>query len=229
MEFDELKRAWQEYDGKLDTSLHLNRRLLQSSMPGKAETVLKRLSQWLWVEVLLSLVVAGWLGSFVWHHAAQSPFLIPAAVLDLCAIVLVLAGIHQIVAISRMDYSAPVVVVQKQLESLRVERIRTTKWTLRLAPLAWTLLFVVAMKSLFDVDAYIVFGTARLAGSVIFGLLVVAAGIWVSRRYATHVGHNLIAATRFLHSVSEFEGEEMIGKVHALLSRLLRRGGLLRG
>jgi len=222
MELDDLKRSWEEYDRKLDASIRLNTRLLHGSVLGKAETALKRLSRLLLVDLLLSLGAAVWLGSFLWEHAAEARFLVPAVTLHLFVIALVIACIRQIVSISQVDYGAPIVAIQKRLELLQVERIRTTKWTLLLAPLVWTPLFIVTLKGLFGVDVYAAFGAVWLAANVVFGLLVIAVGVWISRRYAGRMersslmqrllrdiaGHNLTAATAFLRSLSQFEDEE---------------------
>ena len=157
MEFDDLKRAWQECDSKLDISIHLNMRLLRSSILRNGDTALNRLPR--------------------------------------CEI----------------DYSAPVVVVQKQLESLHIERSCAKKWMLRLALLACALLVIVGINSLFGVNVYSVPGIAGLAVVVVFGLLAVAARI------------------KHCSLVSEFDSEEMVRKVQSTLLRALRRHGVLRG
>lgn len=222
MELDDLKRTWEEYDKRMDINIRLNTRLLRGSVLGKAEAALKGLSRLLLVELLLSLCGALWLGSFLWEHAAETRFLVPAATLHLYVIAIVITCIRQIVAISQADYSAPIVAIQKRLESLRVERIRTTTWTLLLAPLVWTPFLIVTLKALFDVDVYATFGALWLAANVLLGLLVIAVGVWISRRFAGRMkrsspllrlfrdiaGHNLTAATGFLCSLSQFEDEE---------------------
>ena len=222
MELDDLKQRWEAHDRKLDASIRLNTRLVHESVLGKAETALRRLSRWLWAELLLNLGAALLLGWFLADHFAEARFLVPAAMLHLCVIALVVASVRQLVAVSQVDYSAPVVVIQKRLETLRVERIRATKWTLLLAPLLWTPLLIVTLKGLVGVDSYATFGLAWLAANVLLGLLVIGAAVWVSRRYADRLersplmrrllrdlaGYNLAAATGFLHSLSQFEDEE---------------------
>ena len=224
MELDDLKQTWEQYDKKLDTSIRLNTRLLHGSVLGKAETALKRLSRRLLVELLLALGAALVLGSFIWEHAVEARFLVPAVTLQLSVIALVIACVRQIVAISEVDYGAPIVAIQKRLESLRVERIRTTKRTFLLAPLVWTLLFIVTWKGLLNVDVYATFDAAWLAANVLFGLIFIGAGEWVSKRYAGRMersslvrgllrdiaGHNLNAATGFLRSLSQFEDENSV-------------------
>ena len=222
MELDELKQAWTEYDKKLDASLRINTQMMRTSVLGRAETAMRRLSVLLVVELALLIGIAVWLGSFIWQYTADPRFLAPAVTLDACVIALMIACIRQIAAIAQVDYGAPVVAIQKRLESLKVERIRATKWTLLLAPLAWTPLSIVSLRSLFDVDVYAAFGSRWLAANVLFGLLVLIVGAWISRRVAGSVkrasllqrlsrdvaGHNLTAAMDFLGSLSQFEKEE---------------------
>lgn len=108
-----------------------------------------------------------------------------------------------------IDYSGPVVVVQKQLESLRAAPRRTKKWVAGLAIVACTLLVIVGIKSLFGMNVYSVVGIAGLA--VVAGILAAAPRM---RRF-------------FL--VFEFEGEEVVEKLQATLLRVLRRHRVLRG
>lgn len=222
MELEDLQRRWEEYDAKLDRSIRLNTRLLQTALRGKADTSTRWLSRSLTFELLLSLIAPICLGSFIANHVGEVRFLVPAIALHLCAIAVVIATVHQLVAIRRIDYSAPIVEIQKRLESLRVERIRTTIWTLLAAPLLWTPLLIVALKSLLGVDAYDSFGPGFLAANVLFGLLVLALGLRISRRYADRIyrsplvqrfmqdlsGRSLAKATGFLGALARFEEEE---------------------
>ncbi len=221
MELDELKATWQELDRKLETTIELNLRLLREKTAGKAETALKRLGFLLGLEILFNVVGLALLGSFIGGHVTEMRYLVPAVSLDLGLIALVIAGARQIAAIYLIDYSAPIVVIQRRLELLRIERIRTVKWTLLLAPLAWTPLFIVAMKALFDVDAYTSFGIAYVVANLAFGVAVVIIGVWAARHFAARfegssamrwiadclAGTSLKSAARFLDSLSHFEEE----------------------
>lgn len=222
MELDDLKRLWEACDKKLDAGIRLNTRLLHDSVFGKMRTALMRLSVLLAVDLTLLLAVMLWLGGFVWENAAEPRFLVPALTLHACVIVLVIALVRQIVAISQLDFGAPIVAIQRRLESLRVERIRAAKWTLLLAPLVGTPLLIVAFKALFDLDVYRTFGAPWVVTNVLFGVGVIAFVLWVARRHAVRLkrwslvqrllrdlsGHNLNAAAGFLHSLSQFEEEE---------------------
>lgn len=222
MELDDLKRRWEDQDRKLEASLRLNTRLLNESVLAKTNTALKGLSRLLWFELVMNSVAVLWTGSFLAKHVAEPRFLIPAVALHLCVIALIIACVRQLVAIKMLDYSAPIVVIQKRLESLRAERIRATKLTLLCSPLLWTPLLIVALKSLFGVDAYTTLGAAYLLANLLFGLLVILLAVWISRRYAARMGgsplvqrlmrdlagHSLNAAASFLSSISQFEEDE---------------------
>jgi len=219
MELDDLKRLWEDQDRKLDAALRLNTRLLNESTLTKADTALHGLARLLWLELVMNVVAVLWTGSFLAKHISEPRFLVPAVGLQLSVIALIIAGVRQLVALETLDYSAPIVVIQKRLESLRVERIRATKLTLLCSPLIWTVLLVVAPKGLFGVDAYAIFGTAYLLANLLFGLLVILLAVWISRRYAARMerspfakrlmrslaGHSLSSALDFLSSISQFE------------------------
>ena len=222
MELDDLKRRWEDQDHRLEDAIRLNTRLLQASVLGKAGTSLRGLSRLLWFELLANLVAAFWLGAFLANHVSEPRFLIPAAALDLSVIALIVAGVRQLAALRSLDYGAPIVAIQKRLESLRVERIRAVMATLLFAPVLWTPLFIVALKGLFSVDAYAAFGAGSLIANLLLGLLVIPLAVWISKRYEarmrgsalvrrlmrTLAGRSLDSAAAFLDSISDFERTE---------------------
>lgn len=221
MDLQDLKDRWAEYDRKLDTSLRLNTRILREVNLSRVDSSLKRLSRLIIFELLASLGVAVALGMFIASHIQETRFLVPAAALDLCALALVIASIRQLAALHGLDYSAPVVAIQKQLEALRIERIRATKWTLLLSPLLWTPLMIVAIEAMFGVDVYLFLDGAWLAANLLFGLAFIPLMLWAARHFATRwkgspllqslmddlAGRSLVVATGFLSELSRFEEE----------------------
>jgi hypothetical protein len=221
MELQDLKNKWAEYDSKLDASIRLNAQLLRESVLSRANTVLTRLSRSILAELIVNFAAVVLLGAFIADHVGHPRFVVPAALLDVFAIALVIAGIRQLVALRTLDYGAPVVEIQRRLEWLKIRRIQATKWALLLAPLLWTPLLIVALKGLFRVDAYAVFAQPWLAANVVFSAAVVVLVVWASRRHAERwkssplvrrlmddiAGRNLNAATNFLGALSRFEIE----------------------
>jgi len=222
MELDDLKQSWQEADRKLDAGLRLNTVRFYVTTLRKAETALRRLSWFLWLDLLVDIPIVVWLGSFIADHIAEPRFVIPAAILDLFVIALLGLGIRQLVALGKADPGAPVVALQKQTERLRIERLRATKLTLLLAPLLWIPMLIVGLKGFLGVDAWAVFDRAWLAGNLVFGVAFVLLALWISRRYADRMerspfvqrvmrdlaGYNLNAALGYLGALERFEAEE---------------------
>jgi hypothetical protein len=130
--------------------------------------------------------------------------------------------VRQIVKTREIDYAAPLVEIQRRIETLRISMIRTTMWTFLLSPLLWPALFIVALEGLFGVDAYAALGVPYIVANVVFGLAVIAVGLLVSRLFADRfsgtpfgrslmgalAGTNLAAATGFLESLSRFEKDD---------------------
>ena len=222
MELEDLKRRWEAQDGKLETSLRLNTRLLRDSVLARAETALGGLSRLLRIELLVNLGAAFCTGSFLATHLTQTRFLVPGVTLHLCVIALLIAGVRQLVALRTVDLGAPIVAIQRQMETLRIERIRATTYALVASPLLWTPLLIVALEGLFGVDAYTAIGVPYLLANLALGVLVVVLAVWISRRYAERMdrsplaqrvmrhlaGQSLTSAAAFLSSISEFEHDQ---------------------
>lgn len=220
MNFEDLQRQWATLDKKLETSIRLNTELLRQTKLEKTRSALQRLAFFIWVELLITIPLVLVIGSFLANHWREPAFFIPGLTLHVAAIGLISSCIYQLVMLNQIDFSAPVLTIQKKLESLRIHRIRETKWIFLLAPLLWTPLLIVVFRGL-GVNAYVTFDLTWMAANFIFGLAVVVSGIWVSKRYRhrmAHIpwiqklmndlaGHNLNQALGALANLSEFENE----------------------
>jgi hypothetical protein len=222
MELDALKEKWAEHDRKLDVSIRLNRQLLMAANMNRVRSPLRRLAFFVGLGALIGLIGPVILGQFIYQHWAEPRFVLPAVVLHVWVIANLAASIRQIAMALQIDYDKPIAVIQKQLESLRVLRIRITQWALLTGQVVWWIPFlIVALKGFWDVDAYKVFGTAFLLANLAVGLAIIPLAIWVSRKFGDRMGrspvmqrlmrelagYNLNAATGFLATLSEFENE----------------------
>jgi hypothetical protein len=224
MELEELKAVWSGLDRKLDANLRLNRKLLTAACLDGARSALQRLIVALAIEGLIWLLLAVLLGSFVSRHISMPRFALPGALLDLYLIGNLIAVIKQITLTAQIDYAQPVAVIQKQLQALRVQRLRTIQWSLLAGILAWTPLIVIVLKACFDLDSYTVLDRGWLVANVIFSILFVGLAIGLSRKYAHRVGrypvvqqlmnelagYSLNSAANHLAEIAEFE-EESVG------------------
>jgi hypothetical protein len=221
MDLQDMKDRWAEYDRKLETSLRLNTRILREINLSRVDSVLKRLSRLIVFELLANIGAAAVLGMFIARHLEEARFLAPAVLLSFSSVALVIASIRQLGALHGLDYSAPVVAIQKQLEALRIERIRTTQWVLLLSPLLWTPLLIVALEGLLGIDSYLFLDGRWLAANLLVGLAFIPLMLWVARRFAGRwqgsplvrslmddlAGRSLVAAAGFLSTLSGFEEE----------------------
>jgi hypothetical protein len=221
IELDELKEKWAEHDRKLEVNIRLSRQLLIATKMNRARSAMQRLAVFLALESAITLVVIAALGSYIGDHIAMVRFVIPAVALDLFEIATLIVLIRQIGLALHIDYAKPIAVVQKQLESLRTLSIRYVQWTFLAAPLLWTPLLIVALKTFWGVDAYNTLGSTFLLANLLFGLAFILLVLWVSKKFSDRMnrsswmhrlmnnlaGQNLNAARDFLATLSEGEDE----------------------
>lgn len=221
MNLDDLKSQWEACDARLTESIRLNARLLRESGLHRSRASLRWLSVGIVAELVLAVPLLIVLGSYIADRVSDPRFLIPALALHVSVILLAGIGVHQLAALRGIDYAAPVLAIQRRLETLRRQRIRATQWTFIMAPLLWTPLLIVALDGLFKVDAYATLNTAWLAGNLLFGLAAIPVLLWAAKRFAARFGHlpwmqrllddiggkSLAEATSFLEQLTSLESE----------------------
>lgn len=221
MDLDALQEKWKEHDRKLDLSIRLNRQLLRETKINQTQSALKRLLVGLSIEAVIDFLPLIPLGSFLYDHRLEWQFFLPALVLHLLAIANFGTLIRQIVLIQEIDYSNPVIVIQKQLETLRIVRIRHIQAIFLCAVLLWPLMLIVGMKGLLGLDAYRLLGPNYLIVNILAGIAIIPLALALSRRFSKRLrrlgflqslmrdlaGQSLNRANEFLATLSEFEAE----------------------
>lgn len=222
MDLDVLKEKWLEQDRKLEVTIRLNRQLLTAAKMNRVRSPLQRFSFLVGLGAFMGLISLVILGRFIHTHWAEPRFALPAVVLHVWVIASLAASIRQMALALQIDYDKPIAVIQKQLESLQVLRIRITQWALLTGQVVWWIPFlIVALKGFWDVDAYRVLGTAFLSANLAAGLAIIPLAIWALKRFGDRMGrspvmhrlmrelagYNMNAATDFLATLSEFENE----------------------
>jgi len=218
LDLDEMKQQWAEHDKKLEDSIRLNRQVLSTLNLKGARSALQRLTVGLALEALAWSAIVIPLGGFIYDHGGTLRFAVPGIAADLFAIGMLALTIRQIVAAQGIEYGQPVAAIQKQLEAMRVLRIRITRWALLAGAVVWAPFAIVVCKVLFRIDDY---SQAWLWANVVFGLSLIPFTMWVSKRFADRMhnspllqrlmrdiaGQNLTAALAFLASLSQFTDE----------------------
>ena len=221
MNLDDLKQRLAEQDAKLDRVVRLHAEQVRDLKLSKTRASLRWLVPRLVVELVVRAVAVVWLGNFVFEHATEPRFLLPAVLVDLGAVALLGSAIRQLVTVASLDYGLPVVVLQKELGRLRVLRVRTTKWSLIAAFVLWFPVVVVLAEGLLGVDLWPILGAIRdqhagflpwVAANVAFGLLVALLVAWASNRFADRA--HLSPAIR--HIMDDFAGRSLTRAIASL-------------
>jgi hypothetical protein len=219
MDLDEFKEKWMALDRKLDVNIRLNRQLLSATKLNQTRSSLKRLAVHMGLEAAAWVAIIVVLGNFIYEHISIPHFAVPAVALDVYSIVMSNFLIRQIALALQIDYSKSIATIQKQIEALRVLRIRTVQWGVLAGLVAWAPFMIVVFKAGFGVDIY---EAAWVWSNVVFGLVLIPVAIWVSKKFGDRMdrspiiqglmkslaGQNLNEAADFLVTLSEFEEEK---------------------
>jgi hypothetical protein len=217
-DLDEMKELWMAQDEKLDESLRLNRELLSSASLRKARSASERLALLLSLEAVAWFAIVVSLGSFIYHHLGTLRLLLSGVALDVYAIAMLAATVRQIVAIRQIEYDTPIAGLQKQIEMLRILRIRITQWALLGGTIVWAPFVIVSGKAFLGVD---VSNAPWLWANVAFALCLIPTALWLSKAFGERMGrfpwirrvmnglagHNLNAAADFLSKLSQFDAD----------------------
>lgn len=215
-DLDEMKQNWAEYDRKLDKSIRLNWELMKAAPLSSARSALQWMTRFLVLGALVWFAIVVALGSFIYGHIGTLRFALPGVAIDLYAISMLSATIRQIAVAQQIDFSQPIIAIQKQLEALRVLRIRTVQWGVLAGVVLWAPFAIVTFKVLFGINNY---SAAWLWANVLFGLVLISLTLWVSKKFGDRMGrspfiqqlmkdiagYNLSAAAAYVKRLSEFE------------------------
>ncbi|HMQ35711.1 MAG TPA: hypothetical protein PKD53_33710 [Chloroflexaceae bacterium] len=189
MDFDTLQRRWDRLNETLGTRLEQQSQALRALSLQTVERAVRRRSWGLTAELIITIPVLLLLGSFLVATLDEPRFFVPALLLQLFAIVQLALHIHTLVILRSLDYSEPVVHIQKQLAALRVRWLRQLVWLYACLPLLWPPLLIVGMRGLLGLDAYALLGLTYLGANLLFGLACVPLVLWLARILAPRVAH----------------------------------------
>lgn len=185
MELDDLKAEWRAVSERLAT---IERRLDappqgdQRVRPAAQGGGLGLVHATLWYEVTLGIVAVLLTGSYLGDHYATLRFALPAALLLLGAIGVLGAAAWQLATLHRLDFAAPVLLVQQRVARLQRVRASANRLVLLASPLLWALLVIVVPHALAGFDVLAAFGGWWVASNVAFGLAVLGSVGWLHRR-----------------------------------------------
>lgn len=225
MELDEMKSAWQELNARVERNHAFD---LGTRRELKQDKVRSALRRWLWlpgIEFGFGLVTI-WIAAFFLARnsalIANAPGgAIPSLLVLVGAVATVAISIRQFALIGGIDYTAPVIAIQRRLLAARALRIRVTQCDLLLGLPLWPLIVVFTWQYVVGYSSYGAFDSAWLAWNALFGLALAGALIFIARRYGEKVsrspvigkladeiaGRGLVTAMGHLDELARFERE----------------------
>ena len=219
MELDEFKQAWQTLNHRLDQQHTLDLLDLRERKLDKTRGSLRPLFWGQVAQIVLFGVPLLVLVAMLWASGPRSaPVILAGIVLNAYAIVTTIAAGVVLGQLSRIDYSAPVLEIQKHLLRVRTLYVRSAL----IAGLPWWFLWVVILIVLFGLAGVDLFAQAPLLvwGGLGVGVIGVAATLWFLRwsqhpqraefgqRVDTHLtGYSLRNAQAQLEELARFERE----------------------
>ncbi len=221
MELDDLKVAWQRLDRQLNRQNQLNLEVLRDKKLDKTRKTLRPLYWGRIAQILLGIVTIIFAVA-VWQRNLDSTALfVSGLIVHAYGIVLIASGGVVIERLTKLDYSAPVLDIQKQI--LRIERAYVTgSW---LSGLPWWLMWIPYSLGLASLAGIDLFGEAKGSGWLIWSVVVGVIGMlltWLWYRWSTSAvrperaarvnqslaGSSLTNARRLLAEIEQFEQED---------------------
>lgn len=186
MELEEIKNIWSAYDKKLEQSWKLNLSLLRRANLDKVKSKLRKmviLHAFTFTFSILQIIL---LMYFVVVHIAEPHLVAAGTILLVWSFMISYSAADQLNKINAMDYSAPVMEIQKKLIAIKLSIIKYLRLSTLIIPfyLAHILFW---FELLLDVDMYQVANQQWWIGQIIFTLLVMLPlTLWLYKKLSSH-------------------------------------------
>jgi len=217
MELDDMKTAWQTLNQRLDAQEALGLHVFKE---GKLDKLRRGLRPLVWgqaIQIVIGALIAVWGASFWIDHRDALHLLVAGAVVHAAGISMIALGVLMEALIGRIDYSASVLAIQRQLAQLRKVYVRgglavgLPWWVL------WVPFLMVALKSEAGVDLFLN-APGVVWTNVVVGIVGILATLGFLRwtggrpRLARQVddlaaGRSIVRAQGVLDEIAQFEKE----------------------
>ncbi|MEY2550130.1 MAG: hypothetical protein QOG12_274 [Verrucomicrobiota bacterium] len=127
-ELDDLKAAWQTLNRTLERQNILALHQFKETKLGRFRSGLRPLTASQIVQLILGVILIGLAGQFWVKHVGTYHLMGYGIVLQVYGIMLAGFAVRDLILIHQLDYSAPVVTIQKQMAALRAWRLRAGTW-----------------------------------------------------------------------------------------------------
>ncbi|HET6329437.1 MAG TPA: hypothetical protein VFF76_01490 [Holophagaceae bacterium] len=221
MELDDLKAEWQALNAQMARQTALNLRVFKQSQMERARHGLRPLAWGQGIQMVAGALLV-LVSALFWSNHLHVPHLLVAGlIMHVYGLALILFSARMQILISRVDYSAPVVEIQRNLAKLRRFYIVGGLWVGLPWWLLWMPLAMMAFMGLFGADIYaglqahapsviysnIAIGIAGLMASVAFIRWATTRPKLAQRMERSAAGSSLNRAQHLLDEIARFEAE----------------------
>lgn len=220
MDLDELKTEWARRDQALQQTLKLQTAFMRDMVVEKQLEKLRRRRVVGVLEFLFYLAFVIGFGAFLASTWGRWEFFVPALLLDVWTIIMGAITFAQRARLRDIDFSAPVLDIQKRLAALQAERARASQWAFLTGQVLWWIPFMtVLFWGLFGVDLYRVsdFMPVFIASNIAVGIALIPVLWWLSRLIGPRLAKSSIGRS-LLDSVT---GRDL-AEARAMAARLAR-------
>lgn len=217
-ELDDLKAAWQMMNRKLERQHALALHQFKESKMARFRSGFQPLVAGQVIQLVLGAILAAICARFAVQHLLTPHLLVYGASLQAYGLMLALFAVRDLVLISRIDYDAPVIIIQKQIAALRAWHLRAGLWFAVGGCFMWTplllVIFYAAGADLWLVKPQMVYWnvlSSFVCLGASYGLV-----LWSRRpgqeKLAKHlsdssVGRSVARAQALLEEIEQFERE----------------------
>lgn len=214
MELDDMKLAWQTLEHRLERQQALNVQIFRQSRLDKVRGGLRPLVWGQVIQLVFGLLFAGMAGAFWTTHAHVTHLLVCGLLVHAYGLLLIIFAVRVLYLLRRLDYSAPVLAIQRQLADLRAWRVRveapvnTVLGCFIWIPVLWMNL------AWYGIDLWSPGFMLWAMSSSLVGLVAVALVVWLMRRVGmarriedSSAGRSVQKAEAALEEIASFERE----------------------
>jgi hypothetical protein len=176
MELDDLKQAWQTLDRRLQQQNAISLQLLTDSRVRTAKSSLRWPLVRSAVQIALGVALTIFFALFWIGHRDNAMLMVSGLVMHAYSVMLIIAGVMELLLLIRIDYAAPVVTIQRYLTLYRQWRNRSMPWLGLSQWLLWIPETLIVFKAWLGIDLwanahavvyiFLAIGAAGLLGSM---------------------------------------------------------------
>jgi hypothetical protein len=213
---DDLKLAWNELSQKLERQNALALHQFKENKLARFRSGLRPLVLGQLIQLIIGAVITACSAQFWVNHFGRPQLLICGLLLQAYGLMFIAFAVRDLVLIRRIDYAAPIVVIQKQLAELRAWHIRAAAWYGLTGSVIWLPVMIVMLHA-WGADLWIdkphkmlwLISSAIACLALNYGLmrLVQAPGRCGRSLRRSWIGHTVNRVQTTLDEIEKFERE----------------------